>query len=103
VTLEPLEAARHSAALWEAVRGHDELWTWMSASPAASATALMAGLERWQETEHALLLAIVPAETGKVAGWAGYMRIEPAHGVIEVGNVMFSPALRRTRTATEAM
>ena len=31
------------------------------------------------------------------------MRINPTHGVIEVGNVLFSPALQRTRAATEAM
>jgi len=102
-TLEPLEGVRHTEALWKAVQRHEELWRWMPASPATSAPALMAELERWQEKEKALLLAIVPAETGEAAGWAAYMRIEPAHGVIEVGNVMFSPTLQKTRAATEAM
>jgi RimJ/RimL family protein N-acetyltransferase len=40
---------------------------------------------------------------GTAAGWASFMRIKPAHGVIEVGNVLFSPSLQRTRAATEAM
>jgi RimJ/RimL family protein N-acetyltransferase len=31
------------------------------------------------------------------------MRIDPAHGVIEVGNIMLSPSLQRTTAATEAM
>ncbi len=31
------------------------------------------------------------------------MRIEPAHRVIEVGNILYTPALQRTRAATEAM
>jgi RimJ/RimL family protein N-acetyltransferase len=31
------------------------------------------------------------------------MRHEPKHRVIEVGGIMYSPALRRTRGATEAM
>ena len=31
------------------------------------------------------------------------MRIEPAHGVVEVGNILLAPALQRTRAATEAM
>jgi RimJ/RimL family protein N-acetyltransferase len=31
------------------------------------------------------------------------MRIEPAHRVIEVGSILYSPALQRTRGATEAM
>jgi RimJ/RimL family protein N-acetyltransferase len=75
---------------------------------------MMEGLEQWQEAENAMLLAIVPAETGPAgsiaapwgkgaAGWASYMRIKPLQGVIEVGNVMFSPALQRTAAATEAM
>ena len=31
------------------------------------------------------------------------MRIDPAHGVIEVGNINYSPLLQRTPAATEAM
>jgi RimJ/RimL family protein N-acetyltransferase len=45
----------------------------------------------------------VERRSAKAVGWASYMRIEPAHRVIEVGNVMFSPALRRTTGATEAI
>jgi RimJ/RimL family protein N-acetyltransferase len=103
VTLEPLDAARHSAALWEAVRGRDELWTWLAQGPYPSAAAMMDGLDKWQAANSAVLLAIVPVKTGQAAGWASYMRIDPAHGAIEVGNVMFSPTLQRTREATEAM
>ncbi|HEU5352009.1 MAG TPA: GNAT family protein [Terracidiphilus sp.] len=103
VALEPVDGARHAEPLWQALRGHDEVWTWMAGSPAANPEELIAGLERWQEKERALLFAIVPLETGQPAGWASYMRIEPAHGVLEVGNVMFSPALQRTRAATEAI
>ncbi len=103
VTLEPLDATRHGEALFEAVKGHDELWTWLAAVPEANAAKMMEHLEHWQETERAMLLAIIPADTGRAAGHASYMRIKPAHGVIEVGNVLFAPALQRTRAATEAM
>jgi RimJ/RimL family protein N-acetyltransferase len=103
VTLEPLSPASHQQALWEALQGHDALWAWMAAVTPPSAGEMLAALERWQQKENALVLAVVPAETGKAAGWAAYMRIKPAHGVIEVGNVMFSPRLQRTRAATEAM
>jgi len=117
VTLEPVNAERHAEALWEAVRGHDELWAWLAAGPHANETAMMEALERWRQAESAVLLAIVPAETadpgsqrrghglpgGRAAGWASYMRIKPGHGVIEVGNVLFSPSLQRTAAATEAM
>ena len=50
-----------------------------------------------------LLHAIVDGATGSAVGVAAFMRIEPAVGVIEVGNLNFSPLLQRTRLATEAM
>lgn len=103
VTLEPFEALRHGAALWDAVKDHNELWTWLAGGPYAGAEEMTAGLEKWRKAESAVLFAIVPTEIGKAAGWASYMRIKPAHGVIEVGNVLFSPALQRSRAATEAM
>ena len=103
VTIEPLDAAKHAAALWQAVEGHDELWTWLAGGPYAGADAMIESLDKWRKAENAALFAIVPIETGLAVGWASYMRIKPAHGVIEVGNVLFSPALQRTRAATEAM
>lgn len=103
VTLEPLCAERHMASLWQAINGHDELWTWLANGPHTGPEAMIESLESWRQAENAVLFAIVPAETNRAAGWASYMRIKPAHGVIEVGNVLFSPALQKTRAATEAM
>ncbi len=103
VTLEPLDVDRHAAALWQAVEGHEELWAWLASGPYASASAMIESLEKWRTAESALLFAIIPRETNLAAGWASYMRIKPSHGVIEVGNVLFSPSLQRTREATEAM
>jgi len=40
---------------------------------------------------------------GRPVGVASYLRIDPAHGTIEVGHINFSPALQRTVAATEAM
>lgn len=110
VTLEPLEPSRHAPALWEALQGQDGLWTWMAQGPYHSAEEMIAGQEQWQQSNHAVMFAIVPHPTGAAAeaegsagGWASFIRIKPQHGVIEVGNVMFSPALQRTVAATEAM
>ncbi len=40
---------------------------------------------------------------GTPVGLATYMRITPAHGVIEVGSIHFSPLMQGTSVATEAM
>jgi RimJ/RimL family protein N-acetyltransferase len=103
VTLEPLNAARHAAALWEALLGHDELWTWLPYGPFASESDLRLHIEEKQAAAGFVFLAIVPAASGLAEGWASYMRMEPAHGVIEVGYVLFAPSLQRTAAATEAM
>ena len=118
VTLEPLDAVRHAAALWEQVRGHDALWTWMPDGPYATEEEFRRAIERKQAAATAVFLAIVPQATdepgspgtglrpwggGSAAGYASYMRMEPAHGVIEVGNILLAPALQRTTAATEAM
>ncbi|HWE87645.1 MAG TPA: GNAT family protein [Terracidiphilus sp.] len=103
VMLEPLDAARHTAALWEAVRGHDELWDYLFDGPYGSEAELSVDLARQERAEGFVFYAIVPAETGRAAGYASYLRMEPRHGVIEVGNILMGPALQRTTAATEAM
>jgi RimJ/RimL family protein N-acetyltransferase len=103
VILEPLDAIRHTRDLWQAIQGHDEVWDWLFAGPYASEANLRQALEQKQAGTAAMFLAIVPIETGKPAGYASFMRIEPDHGVIEVGNIMLSPSLQRTTAATEAM
>jgi RimJ/RimL family protein N-acetyltransferase len=103
VTLEPLDAERHTTALWQGVCGHDELWTWMGDGPYASEAALRQALAEKQTAPNMAFLAIVPAATGQAAGYASYLRMEPTHGVVEVGNILLSPGLQRTTAATEAM
>jgi RimJ/RimL family protein N-acetyltransferase len=47
--------------------------------------------------------AIIDVATGKAVGTAALMRIDPAHGVIEIGSIAYSPYLKRSRAGTEAM
>jgi RimJ/RimL family protein N-acetyltransferase len=104
VTLEPLDVERHSSALWNAVCGHEQVWTWLSDGPYTNEAALGGALAEKQASTNALFFAILPEGVSTAAaGYASYMRIEPAHGVIEVGNILLSPRLQRTRAATEAM
>ncbi len=103
VALEPLDAARHAAPLWNAVEGHDEVWQWLFDGPYANEGDFTAAIARKQASADQIFFAIIPAEIGAAAGYASYLRMEPAHGVIEVGNILLSPSLQRTTAATEAM
>lgn len=47
--------------------------------------------------------AVVDKTSSCASGWQSFMRIEPAHGVIEIGAILWGPAIARTRIATEAL
>jgi len=103
VMLEPLDAALHAADLWNAVEGHDKVWEWLFDGPYASEADLTRDVAEKQSSTDRIFFAIISAEAGAAAGYASFMRMEPAHGVVEVGNILLSPALQRTTAATEAM
>jgi RimJ/RimL family protein N-acetyltransferase len=103
VMLEPLDAELHGADLWGYVRGHHSVWQWLFDGPYANEDDFTAALERKQSATDQIFYAIIPAQIGAAVGYASYLRMEPAHAVIEVGNILLSPALQRTTAATEAM
>ncbi len=79
------------------------LWTYMVDGPFDSREEFRAWLDSICTTDDPLFHAIVDLSTNRAAGVAAYMRIKPDVGVIEVGNIVFSPRLQRTPQATEAM
>lgn len=103
--LEPLDAERHAADLHAAYsRDADgRMWTYLFSGPFASAGEYRAWVETRQGSTDPLFFAVVDAASGRAAGVASYLRIDPASGVIEVGHLAFAPQLQRTRVATEAM
>ncbi|CUI00298.1 GNAT family N-acetyltransferase [Leisingera aquaemixtae] len=103
--VEPLEADRHSADLFEAFRQDrsDAVWTYMPYGPFAGPEALLTWVEANSGADTQPCFAIVNGASGKAEGVASYMRLQPEHGVIEVGGITFAPALQQTRAATEAM
>jgi RimJ/RimL family protein N-acetyltransferase len=103
VVVEPLDPVRHGAALAEAFA--DDAtgagWTYLPYGPFESA-AFGAWLEKVAAKPDPLFFAIRPTG-GAAAGFAALQRIDPANGVVEVGNVHFAPPLSRCVAATEAM
>jgi RimJ/RimL family protein N-acetyltransferase len=105
VRLAPLNPAAHVEALWEAVGPHayDHLWDYLFAGPFPDREAFEADLAKKAASEDPLFFSIVDRKSSRAVGYASYMRIEPAHKVIEVGSILYTPALQRTTGATEAM
>lgn len=105
VRLVPLDPVVHTRPLYNATTGPagEEVWRYLFDGPYADEAALREALSRKATATDAVFFAIVPGGGAEPTGYASYMRIEPAHRVIEVGNVMFTPALQGTTAATEAM
>jgi RimJ/RimL family protein N-acetyltransferase len=103
VLLRPL-AADDAADLFAATHlpgGDPAGWTYMSDGPYHDADDLRGRLIEAETSNDPLFFAIVRDD--RVLGRASYMRITPSFGVIEIGNIIFAPALQRTTAATEAI
>lgn len=102
--LEPVDAQRHGADLFDAYAqapdGSD--WTYMSSGPFPDLASYLAHAGTLQESEDPLHYAVIDLASGRAVGTLALMRIEPRHGVVEVGHVALSRRLKRTRVATEA-
>jgi RimJ/RimL family protein N-acetyltransferase len=91
----------HDAALWNAVKGHDHIWTYMSYGPLADFAAFSKWLAGRVKLDDPYSYAIID-RSGQALGIATLMEIRPAMRVVEVGNILYSPSLQRTPLGTEA-
>jgi RimJ/RimL family protein N-acetyltransferase len=105
VRLVPLDADRHLEDLFACMGGaeHAGLWTYMFDGPFGNRAVFAEAMKKRQASNDPLFFAIVDTRSNRAVGIASYMRIEPSHRVIEIGGIVFSPALQRKAGATEAM
>ncbi len=106
--LEAIDVERQAAQLFtaymDAPDGRD--WTYLFVERPGDAAAFRSYLEKAAASTDPLHYAIVDLTgggSGVPVGTAALMRIEPVHGVIEVGSITYSPRLKQTRAGTEAM
>jgi RimJ/RimL family protein N-acetyltransferase len=79
------------------------LWRYLFEGPFPNRRAFDDFLERVSSQTDPLFFAIVDKTSGLAVGYASYLRIEPLHRCIEVGNILYTPRLQQTAGATEAM
>ncbi|HEY4051481.1 MAG TPA: GNAT family protein [Acidobacteriaceae bacterium] len=105
VTLKPFDRPTQAAELYRATHGGDreDLWRYLPDGPFPDQATFDAFFERMKCSEDRVFLAILDNVSGRALGWAAYLQIVPVHRSIEVGYILYSPALRRTVGATEAM
>jgi RimJ/RimL family protein N-acetyltransferase len=98
--LEKLRAD-HWSDLWAVFAGHDQVWTYISSDgPFTGADEFSAFIAMRAAAEDPYAYAIIDAQD-RAVGYLTLMRINLTHRVIEVGHVLYSPALQRTPLGTE--
>lgn len=103
VRLERLDPARHAASIHEAAVGADWIWDYLGYGPFASAEDYAAWTAAMAGSSDPLFYAFVDTRTGRPLGVGSYLRIDPAHGVVEIGHILITPPMQRTTAASEAI
>ena len=96
-----LDPARDAADLWRAFKGHDYIWTYISRHGPFSDEATFAAWLGERATLNDPYAFTVRDPAGRACGLSALLEIRPAMRVIEVGFIVYSPALQRTALATE--
>ena len=96
-----LDARRDGGSLWQALRGDDGTWTYMSYGPFAAESQFSDWLAEREKLDDPYSYAVLD-RGGNAVGIAALMSIRPDMRVVEVGNILYSPALQRTPLGTEA-
>jgi RimJ/RimL family protein N-acetyltransferase len=99
--LEPLASAHVDGLL--AASADAKSFDYLFDVPPRDRADLLAWIGQKSKSEDPLFHAVVDKATGVAGGRQSFMRITPEHGVIEIGNILWGPAIARTRVATEAL
>lgn len=92
----------HAADLWRVFAGHPEVWTYISTDgPFRDEAEFTPFIAKRAAADDPYVYAIIDL-SGRAVGYFTLMEIRPVARVIEVGHVLYSPALQRTPLGTEA-
>jgi RimJ/RimL family protein N-acetyltransferase len=102
--LEPLDPARHGDQLFAAsmAPGAEDRLRFLFESPQDRA-AFEGWLARAAASDDPLFFAVIDRSSQRCEGRQAFLRITPEHGVIEIGSILWGPAIARTRVATESL
>lgn len=105
VELVPVDPLGHAAGLFAASHGpeNEHIWDYLFVGPFPDLDAFRAYLERVAAAPDPHFYTVIDRSNNRPVGMLSYMRIEPRHGVIEIGGIWFSPAVQRSRLTTEAI
>ena len=103
--LEPIDINNHSNQLFSNLSADNsgESWTYLPYGPFPTIVEFEEWLKETIADRDTLLYAIMDVNNKQPIGIAGFLRINSAHGTIEVGHLHYSTFLRQSPAATDAM
>ncbi|MBB6484141.1 GNAT family N-acetyltransferase [Rhizobium lusitanum] len=105
VRIEPLDPTRHGAELFASAQapGAGDRFRYLFEDAPADYAAFSPWLEKASSGTDPLFFATIDKRTGRVEGRQALMRIDSTHGVIEIGSILWGPAIARSRVTTETL
>ena len=105
VILEPININKHSKNLYTNFLKDkkNRIWTYLPYGPFKSYTSFRKWLKSFCLNKDPFFYAIYAKRHKQYCGVASYLRMNPEHGLIEVGHINYSPILQNTTEGTEAM
>ncbi len=106
VSLVPLDPDVHAVGLFEATQGpgaDPHMWDYLGYGPFADLADFTGSLHAFAASDDPLWFTFVDTASGEPLGAGGYLRIDPANRVIEIGHLLFGSGMQRSTTATETI
>ncbi|WP_252511240.1 GNAT family N-acetyltransferase [Phreatobacter aquaticus] len=102
--LRPIDPARDIEGLYALSHGaeKDSQWAYLPLGPFADKAGFADEVRKIAAVTAERVFWAVADRQDRAVGWLSLMRIDPAHKTIEVGYILYTPALQRTPLATEA-
>lgn len=102
--LRPLDPARDTDGLYALSHGPEAAWQWayLFSGPYADKADFDAHVRNIAAGTADPVYWAIADKDDRAIGWLSLMRIDTTHRVIEVGSILYTPALQRTPAATEA-
>lgn len=103
--LEPLSLERHGEQLFASALepGADDRFRYLPDGVPADLADFRAWMRKSETSADQVFSAVIDLRTGRVEGRQALLRIDAPNGVVEIGNILWGPAIARSRVTTEAL
>ena len=101
--LEPLLESSHGEDLWNEFRHNDEIWDYLFYGPWKDEKEFRQWLKEREIDQNRIYYTVIEPNSNKALGAFCLLDTDLKNASTEIGGIIFSPKLQKTRIATEAV